>query len=41
MNMLLRALRALNRADEGPDPAGCILCTNVGAGCPYHGGSRG
>lgn len=24
-------------ADEGPDPSVCILCTNVGAGCPYHG----
>jgi hypothetical protein len=26
------------RDDEGPDPANCILCTNVGPGCPYHGG---
>lgn len=40
MNSLLRALRAL-AGREGPDPTVCILCTNVGAGCPYHGGSRG
>jgi hypothetical protein len=37
VNMLLRALRALTRADEGPDPANCILCGLTGPGCPYHG----
>ena len=28
-------------ADEGPDPANCVLCGLTGPGCPYHGGSRG
>jgi hypothetical protein len=23
---------------EGPSRENCILCANVGAGCPYHGG---
>jgi hypothetical protein len=23
--------------DEGPDPDKCVLCSNTGPGCPYHG----
>jgi hypothetical protein len=34
MKTLRRALRAA--VQTIPDPRNCILCSNVGAGCPHH-----